>query len=175
MRVQLPWGIFYHVEGTWREGDGGDGEERPVVPSRVQAGRKETGDPSAKSPKQQRENWIAVPSVVVSLLSLSPSLSLSLFPKRSHRRREPSSVLFQHFCRVILFNARPTLLRLNYSNSVPCSFPVGKRARTGAGGRARFSSPFSFPPLASRDFHPLTISQCVFHFAIAVHVQATYE
>jgi len=27
------------------------------------------------------------------------------------------------FCRVILFNARPTLLRLNYSNSVLRSFP----------------------------------------------------
>jgi len=50
-------GAFF--TGTWGEGDKrgrGRGEERPVVPSRVQAGRKETGDPSAKSPKQQREN-----------------------------------------------------------------------------------------------------------------------
>jgi len=110
--------------------------ERPVVPSRVQAGRKETGDPSAKSPKQQRENWIAVSSAAV--LSLSPSLFLSSQNDRSdvgnHGR------LYSNIFAALFYLTR---VRLSCDWIIQIPFPVPCRLASARGrerGRARASA-----------------------------------
>jgi len=129
--VQLLWGIFYR-------------RERSVVPSRgrwkeVERRRRGREVPEAAERKLDRGT----------VGGSSRSLPKTIAPTSG-----AIAGFIPTFCRVILFNARPTLLRLNYSNSVLRSFPGyplvatlrARALRSTATSIRRFSPPDDFPP-----------------------------
>lgn len=125
------------------------------VPSRAKEGRKEgRAGTSAKSPKRQQRK-LDRGTVDGSLFS----------PKRLHRRREPSPVLFQHFAALFYLTPRPTLL-CDWIIQIP--FSVLSRLPALVANRAP-TPPFAPPPRLSGDFHPLAISHRVFRLAAAVY------
>lgn len=115
------------------------GPEVRFVPSRTKEGRKEErAGTSAKSPKRQQRK-LDRGTVDGSLFS----------PKRLHRRREPSPVLFQHFAALFYLTPRPTLL-CDWIIQIP--FSVLSRLPALVANRAP-TPPFS-PAMSIRRFSP---------------------